>query len=248
VANSDSKLGHLGIRGAGGPQCGRECCRLQLSLLTLLVCLLAPGFAAAAGKDVQSRPVAPIGSGASIAIADFDGDQLLDFASVQADRLGTSSTNYWIELRLTGSGEQAIQLVAPPGGLQIEARDVNGDNAVDLVLSTAWFRKPVAVFLNDGHGRFSRAEPTDFPGAFSDSTGSWNSSFNRASDAAGIPPPSRSGICSGAGQLPEFRGPSEPIRASSSGFLFDALLIAYASRAPPARNSLPLTDARRIDA
>jgi len=233
VTNRDSKFVIERVCGIGATHNSRGRHYLQCSLLAILVWLLSPGFAAATERGVQSGPAATVGPGASFAIADFDGDQRPDFASVEADRLGSSSTSYWIQLRLTGSGQQAIQLVAPPGGLQIEARDVNGDNAVDLVLSTAWFKQPVAVFLNDGHGRFSRAEPSDFPDAFSDPTRSWNSSSNSASAAAGIPPQMGSGICSGTTNLPNLRDSSKAIPSTSSEFLFDSLLIAYSGRAPP---------------
>src|SRR5271170_3994083 len=64
-------------------------------------------------------------------------------------------TNYSVQLHLSSVGQHSIQLVAPAGGLQIEARDVNGDDAIDLVLTTAWLKQPVAIFLNDGHGSFS---------------------------------------------------------------------------------------------
>src|ERR1700733_6033904 len=103
----------------------------------------------------HSRPFTIVGSsvstgpGPQFAIADFDGDHQPDEARIQAVRGPTGK--YTIRLRLSGEGEQSIQLAAPGSGLQIEARDVNADNRVDLVVVTAWFRRPVAIFLNDGH-------------------------------------------------------------------------------------------------
>lgn len=171
--------------------------------------------------------------GPSFVIADFDGDQRLDLASIEGGQFESSSTYYWIRFQLTAVGPQAIQLLAPSGGLAIEARDVNGDHAVDLVLTTAWLRQPVAVFLNDGHGSFSRAEPSQFPGAFGDSKRNWGSSANQASEAVGAPPQPRLGFCSDATNLPDVRGPTDSIPGSSSGFPLDSFLIAYAGRAPP---------------
>ena len=201
--------------------------------ISLLVLFGFAGSGLAEAADVQSAPTASVGPGTSFAIADFDGDQRPDLASVDASRIGSSSTDYWVQFQLTASGRQAMQLFAPPGGLTIEARDVNGDHAVDLVLTTAWFKQPVAVLLNDGHGRFTRAEPSEFPGAFRHSNRNWGSSSDQAQDVIGIPPQPRSGIWSDATNLPDVRGPTDSLPAPSSGFLFDTFLIAYAGRAPP---------------
>jgi hypothetical protein len=191
---------------------------------------------ASTGTDLPSVPNASAGPGPSFAIADFDGDHRLDCATVNGGQaVSASNYEYWIELKLTAAGRQAIPVVAPFGGLAIEARDVNGDNAVDLVVTTAWLRQPVAVFLNDGHGRFSRAEPSEFPGAFDDSRGNWSSSSNQACDVIGIPPQPRSGICSDATSLPDVRGPTDSIPAFRSAFR-DFFLTAQAGRAPPSKD------------
>lgn len=140
----------------------RGCCSLQFLVLFLLVGFVA-SCVAAAGPDVPYVPIASLGPGSSFAIADFDGDKRLDSSNVESGQLGSGSTTYSIQFHLTASRRQIIKLIAPSGGLAIEARDVNGDNIVDLVLKTAWSKQPVAVFLNDGYGSFSRAEPHQFP-------------------------------------------------------------------------------------
>ena len=86
------------------------------------------------------------------AIADFDGDNQPDFATVQ---LGRVEGRYSIGFQLSTGSRQSIVITAPVGGLQVTLRDVNGDNSLDLVVTTDWLRKPVAVLLNDGHGHFS---------------------------------------------------------------------------------------------
>jgi len=48
------------------------------------------------------------------------------------------------------------------------ARDVNGDDAMDLVVTTAMDSHFVAVLLNDGHGKFTLAKPGAFPSIESD--------------------------------------------------------------------------------
>jgi len=202
-----------------------------------LILFLLFGFAAsrvaAAGPDVPHVPIASLGAESSFVIADFDSDKRLDLANVEGGQLGSKSTTYSIQLHLTASRRQTIKLVAPSGGLAIQARDVNGDNVADLVLTTAWSKQPVAVFLNHGHGSFSRAEPGQFPGAFCGPRGHWGSSTHQASEPADIASQSRSGICPEAENARALRGSTESARTSISGFVFDPLLIASPGRAPP---------------
>ncbi len=229
MARSDHNATAHPLLGAGRLWCALT---LQVSALVLAALLCAP---VARGAEDAKTPATAAVRNAQVAIADFDGDQLPDLASIETGRVGSISTDYWIQLQLTDSGRQSIHLVAPSGGLLIEARDVNGDHAIDLVLSTVLFRQPVAVLLNDGHGRFSRAEPSDFPGAFEDSSGSWHSSSQQESEPAGIPPEGRSGNCSEATSLPDVRGPTNCLVASTAGFLPDSLLTSHAGRAPPSQ-------------
>jgi hypothetical protein len=203
---------------------------LCASLLLLLGLIGAAG--AAANTDIQNQPVTA-GPGLPFAIADFDGDTRPDLASVQSDANNSGNTNYRIQLQLSELGRQSIELVAPAGGLHIEARDVNGDHAVDLVLTTAWFREPVAIYLNDGHGRFSRAEPDAFPGAFSGSKTNWTSTTNLAADAVGVPPQSGAGIRTTESGSPHEKTPQRLIPPSSAGFPIHPFLVSQPGRAPP---------------
>src|SRR5271168_4044677 len=117
-----------------------------LRTLILLSLLCLTGLTAAANPDVQKPPLAPSGPGLPFAIADFDGDLRPDLASIESAPSNSGNASYSIQLQLTSAGRQFIQLVAPAGGLSITARDVNGDGTIDLILTTAWFREPVAIF------------------------------------------------------------------------------------------------------
>jgi len=206
--------------------------RLFRSLILLLLIGLVGG-SAAASADGQNPPATSLGPGPQFAIADFDGDLRPDVASIRAGANIAGSANYWIQLQLTSAGRQSIQLIAPAGGLLIEARDVNGDNAVDLVLATAWSRKPVAIFLNDGHGGFSRAELASFPGAFSDSKTNWVPTKNLPTDTVGVPPQSGAGICAEGKVLLHERSPAGLIPPSSAGFPISPFLASQSGRSPP---------------
>ena len=187
----------------------------------------------AAGAADQSAPVSSVGPGLPFAVADFDGDLRPDLAGVQVGQSDLSNTDYWIQLQLSAAGRQTILVVAPAGGLQVSARDVNGDHALDLVLTAAWLREPIAIFLNDGHGSFSRVDPTTFPEAFRQTETSWNSSSQQAPDAFGIPPQSRVGICSATARRPHVGSHVGVIPRSHCGYLRSSFLDSQAGRAPP---------------
>ena len=208
-------------------------CLIRSMFLLLLLGLVVAN--AAANSDVQKVPVSSVGPGQPFAIADFDGDVRPDLASIQAGSSSSGTTDYWIQLRLTtASRQQCIRLVAPAGGLWIEARDVNGDHAIDLVFSTAWLRRPVAILLNDGHGSFSRVEPATFPEAFNNCETNWSFASNQAIDSFGIPPQSRTW---GYPQM-QLRNPEPKARLhsrSNCAFVFDRFLLPHLGRAPPAR-------------
>lgn len=211
--------------------------RYRFRSLCLLLLLTLVGGSTAARAEVQNAPVTSVGPGAQFAIADFDGDVRPDLASIQAGPNSSGNTNYWIQLQLSAVGRQSIRFVAPAGGLRIEARDVNGDHAVDLVLATAWFNQPVAVLLNNGHGGFSRAEPAAFPEAFSESKTKWASGSYQVTDAIGVPPQSGARICLETRGLPYPRAQAGFVSPSSSGFLLSPFLISSLGRAPPSQVS-----------
>lgn len=186
------------------------------------------------GADAGSAMIASAGPGLPFAIADFDGDHRPDLASIQSGQTNSSSTNdYWVQVRLSRSGPSLFRLVAPRGGLRIEARDVNGDHAVDLILSTAWLRQPVAILLNDGHGSFLRVAPTAFPGAFRKSNLTWSDSPNQPIETFGISQEFRTGMCAQASKSTGTQPDAASIQSAGVTFTSIYLLASCAGRAPP---------------
>jgi hypothetical protein len=211
--------------------------RYLIRSLILLLFLGLVGGSAAASTDVQMAPVTSVGPGLPFAIADFDGDLCPDLASVQTGRSDFSHTDYWIQLHLTTTGHQSIQVVAGVGGLQIAARDVNGDHAVDLVLTSALLRQPVAILLNDGHGSFTRAAPTAFPGAFTESETNWASGSHQVTDAVGVPPQSRVELFLKMRGLPYPKAQEDFTPISIGGLFLRTFLTSHLGRAPPSQGS-----------
>jgi hypothetical protein len=137
-------------------------------VLLLIFCCIADRAEAASPQRIGSSAAA-VEMNSRFAIADFDGDQQADLATVQAGTGTSSHSRYWIRFELTSGKKQFFGVTGPAGGLQISPRDVNGDNALDLIVSTAWLHQTIAILLNDGHGNFTLANPAAFPAATDES-------------------------------------------------------------------------------
>jgi hypothetical protein len=100
--------------------------------------------------------------GSRFVFADLDGDRLPDLALVETQRQRSIDCDYAIRVRLSAGAESAIGVSGPSGGLRVAVRDVNGDNNLDLIVTADLDAGFIKVLLNDGHGNFSVAAPTDF--------------------------------------------------------------------------------------
>jgi hypothetical protein len=118
------------------------------------------------------------------AIEDFDGDSRPDIATVLECRNGAADNHYRIRFQLSNGGSQNIDLTAPVGGLDLSSRDVNGDDFLDVIVTTAGTNRPVAVLLNNGAGTFTASDPAAFPGAFRKSSNFWRAQTEELRDAS----------------------------------------------------------------
>lgn len=172
--------------------------------------------------------------GARFAIADFDGDLKPDLATVQVGGSNAPATHYFIRFDLSSGSARSISLIAPSGGLQIVPQDVNGDSIPDLIVSTQWLNRLVAVLLNDGHGNFTLADPGAFPNVMRNSQVEWSGTTAQIHDNAAIPPSWSSakacGVCAGAFLAGEG---AELARLSAFRFHISQRDFGCAGRAPP---------------
>jgi hypothetical protein len=203
--------------------------RRLLFLLSLIAFLAGTPVVATTHRDSVAPPAPALPS----VIADFDGDLRPDTASIQSGRSDSSHAVYWIQLQLTSIGRQSIRLEAPVGGLQILARDVNGDRALDLVVTTAGLGNLVAVFLNDGHGGFSKVDQNAFPVSFNDSATDCASAPCQDSIAADAPPQSRTEIASETRTVFGLQSNARLRAFSNSESSLDRSLTCHPGRAPP---------------
>ena len=95
------------------------------------------------------------GSGA---IADFDGDQKPDAA--QSREIGRFDGGYLyrVELKLSsGAPDGSLTFVHMDAlGLTILPVDVDGDHDVDLAITGRFVSQSIGVWINDGHGSFTK--------------------------------------------------------------------------------------------
>jgi len=132
------------------------------SALALVTCLYQwsaqiPGnrvpSSRAFGFSAHSSPLL-YGSGA---LADLDGDRRADLASASPQGVMNGTYRYRVEVHLTAEPGTTFDVDSEaPGGLHISARDVDGDNDLDLVITSQFGYEPVGVWINDGHGRFTQ--------------------------------------------------------------------------------------------
>jgi hypothetical protein len=156
----------------------------ELLLVLLLTLALVPRAAAGAPDSSAARAssthVAP-----PLTIGDFDGDQRPDLITADIGQHTASRTVYKIAIELSSGARSTLSLAAPEGGLQLTSRDVNGDDLLDVVVTTAWTSRPVAVLLNDGKGNFKELSPEQFPGVFPDASSTISTTSNEIRDSLG---------------------------------------------------------------
>jgi len=207
------------------------------ALVWLLVFCCAAGWAdSAVGASAPRNgwSAASVEMNLRFAIADFDGDQQADLATVQAGGGSSSQSRYWIRFELTSGNRQMFGVTGPVGGLQISPRDVNGDHVLDLVVSTAWLNQTIAILLNDGHGNFTLADPGEFPEAAPESQAEWSGKTAQIHENAAIPPSRSSArVCAMCVQAFHAEDSRELMPLSALRFHIRQLEFGCSDRAPP---------------
>jgi hypothetical protein len=121
------------------------------------------------GDPVDSHVNQDAGFAATIrgtaGLADFDGDSRTDIAFAKPRGLANGVFHYQVEVLLSGRPRATFEVESgrAGGGLHIVARDVDGDQDLDLVITTEFSGEPVGVWINDGHGGFTPGDAAIYP-------------------------------------------------------------------------------------
>jgi hypothetical protein len=160
--------------------------------LLILAASAAGGVSLASSGQVSISPM-PLRSLEHVGwtAADFDGDGQPDLAITET----TGRNSYILDVRLSTNVERGSRsqrpdlpiLFSSPSGLHLIARDVDGDHDLDIVVTLGIARQPMAVWINEGQGRFVEGDLTSFP------TWDWREGF---SSFPQIPPDSAQKLCS----------------------------------------------------
>ncbi|MEO7145041.1 MAG: VCBS repeat-containing protein [Bryobacteraceae bacterium] len=104
-------------------------------------------------------------AGVSWVIADFDGDGRPDVLTSSVNGLDAAGYNHQIDLRAGSGGAQSssFQVTGASRGLNLFARDVDGDHDLDLVITNGLSNAPVGVWINDGQGVFTQGDIAAYP-------------------------------------------------------------------------------------
>lgn len=126
--------------------------------------LSAPLLAGVRPPAVLLPPIPGPVSSSSWTIGDFDGDGRLDLLTAFSSPAGPSGSHV-IEFR---SGafpgvEASFRISSPTAALSLAAWDIDGDDDLDLVVTSALFHRPIGVWINDGRGGFTQGSLASLP-------------------------------------------------------------------------------------
>ncbi len=136
--------------------------------IELWAALLLISVASASGPGVSALPNTESSRGLLTSpwtIADLDGDHHPDSAQSSEVGTGVQGYHYRVDFQLSGGAPNKPFTVSTRSrlGLNIVPRDIDGDNDLDLVITTGALHQLVGIWLNDGNGEFTPADASLYP-------------------------------------------------------------------------------------
>jgi hypothetical protein len=128
---------------------------------------LADAFGGSSACQPHAAHVFRLGSAAqpfgwSTAIGDFNTDGTPDVVVADHTSHRAGLYSYRIQFAVSGLSAGTFAFESPQSAVTVKVSDVDHDNDLDVVVHSAASPEVVAVWLNDGHGRFRPADKRQF--------------------------------------------------------------------------------------
>jgi hypothetical protein len=127
----------------------------------------APTQSRCESAEAPSLPAFRLGNAArpfgwSTAVGDFNVDGTPDLAI--ADRVSRAAGGYayQIQFAVSGRAPRSVAFESEQAALSVRASDVDHDDDLDVVVSSALSHEVVAIWLNDGTGEFQATDARQF--------------------------------------------------------------------------------------
>jgi hypothetical protein len=169
------------------------------------------------------------------ALGDFDGDQHADLALAEPQGVFNGAYRYRVDVYLSTDLNTTFDVDSgAAGGLHIIARDVDGDLDLDLVISSEFGREPVGIWINDGHGVFTKGQAETYRGSiWQETEHSLEAPRRPPATTVAIGFPAGSWVTEPAPRAALILSDNLPSRAAAHFPVFRTLNLGSPFRAPP---------------
>ena len=128
-----------------------------------MLALAGSGLTLAAAPAIHELPSAadPV-SVSGWVLADLNGDQNVDLATARSERRDAGGYAQEVRVKLGGFRQTSFRFRSPGAKIELNSRDLDGDQDSDLVVLEPLSGEPIGVWINDGTGSFHEGRLSDF--------------------------------------------------------------------------------------
>lgn len=118
-------------------------------------------------EAIKPHPAFRLGDAAkpfgwATAVADFNADGKPDFAVVDHRSRSAAGYQYQLELSVSGQLVRVVTFESTLEAVTVDVSDIDGDDDLDVLVTTPLSKTPIGVWLNDAHGHFTKADVLRF--------------------------------------------------------------------------------------